>query len=76
MNEILKKKYESQYNNIEFINSDSFHDRFIIIDRIKLYNCGSSLKDLGKKYFGINELLDDIYLKKILEIFNSHKAND
>ena len=33
IDEILKKKYESQYNNITFINSNSFHDRFIILDR-------------------------------------------
>ena len=29
IDEILKKKYESQYKNINFINNDSFHDRFI-----------------------------------------------
>ena len=33
-----------------------FHDRFIIIDRKKLYSCGSSFKDLGKKCFAINEI--------------------
>ena len=32
IDEILKKKYETQYNNITFINNTSFHDRFIIID--------------------------------------------
>lgn len=37
IDEILKKKCESQYNNITFINSSSFHDRFIILDRNKLY---------------------------------------
>ena len=29
----LKKKYEKQYSNVEFITNCSFHDRFIIIDR-------------------------------------------
>ena len=69
---ILKKKYESQYSNITFINNDSFHDRFIIIDRNKLYSCGSSLKDLGKKCFGIYEFNNKEYLNKLLKILNLH----
>ena len=52
----LKEKYESQYANITFTNNDSFHDRFVIIDRCKLYSCGASFKDLGKKCFAINEI--------------------
>ena len=64
--ETLKKKYESQYNNITFINSNSFHDRFIILDRNKLYSCGASFKDLGKKCFAINEFNDKEYLDKLL----------
>ena len=66
IDEILKKKYESQYNNITFINSNSFHDRFIILDRNKLYSCGASFKDLGKKCFAINEFNDKEYLDKLL----------
>ena len=64
----LKEKYESQYNNVTFINNNSFHDRFIIIDKIKLYSCGASFKDLGKKSFAINEFADNFYLTKILEL--------
>lgn len=33
IDEVLKNKYEKQYKNVKFINSDIFHDRFIIIDR-------------------------------------------
>lgn len=68
IDEVLKKKYESQYKNVSFINNDSFHDRFIIIDRRKLYLCGASLKDIGKKCFGIHENNDNEYLEKILDI--------
>ena len=67
IDETLKKKYKSQYNNIVFINNDSFHDRFIIIDRNILYSCGASFKDLGKKCFGIHELDDMEYLTRILK---------
>ena len=68
IDEVLKKKYESQYNNITFINNNSFHDRFIILDRNKLYSCGASFKDLGKKCFAINEFNDEEYLNKLLKI--------
>ena len=68
IDQILKKKYESQYNNVTFTYNNSFHDRFIIIDRKKLYSCGSSLKDIGKKRFGISEFTDKEYLNKLLEI--------
>ncbi len=67
IDEILKEKYESQYNNVIFINSNSFHDRFIIIDRRKLYSCGASFKDLGKKCFSINEFNDKECLDKLLQ---------
>ena len=71
----LKEKYESQYKNITFINNDSFHDRFIIIDRYYLYLCGSSLKDVGKKCFGINEIREKLYLDKILKIVETQRIN-
>lgn len=67
----LKDKYISQYNNIKFINNNSFHDRFIILDRNKLYSCGSSFKDIGKKCFAINEFVDKEYLEKLLNTLNS-----
>ena len=64
---VLKNKYELQYDNVTFINNDSFHDRFIIIDRKMLYSSGASLKDLGKKCFGIHELNDMEYLNRIIK---------
>lgn len=64
----LKEKYESQYTNITFINNDTFHDRFIIIDRCKLYSSGASFKDLGKKCFAINEITIKEYLEEIIKI--------
>lgn len=64
----LKDKYESQYDNITFIYNTSFHDRFIILDKNKLYACGASFKDLGKKCFAITEFNDKKYLSKMLKI--------
>ena len=67
IDEILKKKYESQYSNVTFLYNDKFHDKFVLIDRCKLYSCGASFKDLGKKCFALNE----IKTKEIIEIFVS-----
>lgn len=68
IDDILIKKYHSQYSNVTFINNNSFHDRFIILDKKILYSCGVSLKDLGKKCFAINVFSDKEYLIKLLKI--------
>ena len=68
IDEKLKEKYESQYNNVTFIHNEEFHDRFIILDRYRLFSCGSSLKDVGKKCFAINEFDNPLYVDKILEV--------
>ena len=67
IDEITKGKYLKQYNNITFINNDSFHDRFIIIDKEILYTSGASFKDLGKKCFCISKIEDKEILNNILE---------
>ena len=66
MDDLLIAKYEKEFNNIEFIRKDIFHDRFIILDREKLFYCGSSFKDLGKKCFAINLMEDKIILNELL----------
>lgn len=67
---VLKEKYTKQYKNVEFIDNNSFHDRFIILDRSKLYTCGASFKDLGKKCFAISEFNDINYLEQIINKLN------
>ena len=42
---------------------DSYN--FIIIDNKELYHCGASLKDLGKKCFGINRIDDVDYIESL-----------
>ena len=66
INDTLKKKYLKQYNNIKFINNDSYHDRFIIIDRKIVFHCGASFKDLGKKCFGIHEIENKVEIEKLI----------
>ena len=62
----LTKKYIKQYNNVTFINNDSYHDRFIIIDRKRVFHCGASFKDLGKKCFAINEIENKVESDKLI----------
>ena len=62
------EKYKEQYNNVTLIINNSFHDRFIIIDKKVLYHSGASFKDLGKKCFAITkieskEILDSLLSK-------------
>ena len=64
---ISKEKYEKQYSNIEIINTNTFHDRFIIIDNRVLYHSGASFKDLGKKCFAITKIVEDNILKELLD---------
>ena len=66
INDTLKGKYLKQYNNITFINKDSYHDRFIIIDRKIIFHSGASFKDLGKKCFAINEIENKIEREKLV----------
>lgn len=71
IDDILVKKYSSEYSNIEFKSIDIFHDRFLIIDRKKLYSCGASFKDLGKKCFAINEMESKKLIDNLIDrIFN------
>ena len=64
---ISKEKYEKQYSNIEIINTNIFHDRFIIIDNKVLYHSGASFKDLGKKCFAITKIVDNNILEELLD---------
>lgn len=66
IDDIQKKKYLRQYKNVLFIKNDSYHDRFIIIDRKKVFHCGASFKDLGNKCFGINEIENKIEIDKLV----------
>jgi hypothetical protein len=66
----MVKKYQKQYSNLEIKINNSFHDRFIILDRKTLYHSGSSFKDVGEKCFAINLIDDNGILNKILEEVN------
>ena len=66
MEKELISKYMSQYNNVEIIENNTFHDRFIIIDNKYLYHCGASFKELGKKCFAISKIDEEEILNNLL----------
>ena len=47
--------FNKQYGLLNIINTNKVHDRYIIIDKLKIYHIGASIKDLGKKIFSISE---------------------
>lgn len=65
MNNELIKKYESQYDNTQFVSDNPFHDRYIILDRKEVYVSGMSLKDVGKKYSYINKIEESIFINEL-----------
>lgn len=67
VNNELLKKYNKEYNNLEIIKCELFHDRFIIIDNKILYHSGASFKDLGKKCFALTKIEDEEILKGLLK---------
>lgn len=64
------KKFNEQYPILKIAQTDKFHDRFIIVDNRELYHCGASLKDLGKKCFGINKIEGIDFIENINKIIN------
>ena len=46
--------FNSQYPLLEVRYTKVYHDRFLILDKKNVYHIGASLKDAGKKCFGIS----------------------
>ena len=61
--------FNKQYGLLEIINTNKVHDRYIIIDRDKLYHLGHSIKDIGKKISTISES-DKELIKELLTHLN------
>ena len=60
------QKFNKEYPSLKLAKTNKFHDRFIVIDNKELYHLGASIKDLGKKCFGINKIEDKEIINKIV----------
>lgn len=59
------KKYSLQYPDITIKQFNKSHDRFLILDKKRIYHLGASLKDLGKRWFAFSVL--DFEVNEILK---------
>ena len=50
------RAFNAQYPKLAVCYTESFHDRFLVVDDRELYFIGASLKDLGKKCFAFAKL--------------------
>ena len=58
--------FNSQYPNLTVKHMTAFHDCFLILDDTVGYHVGASLKDAGKKCFGIPLIQDEQTIQDIL----------
>ena len=62
------QKFNKEYPILKVAKTNKFHDRFIVIDNGEMYHLGASIKDLGKKCFGINKIEDVEIIEKIIKL--------
>ena len=62
------QKFNKEYPILKLAKTNKFHDRFIVIDNDEMYHLGASIKDLGKKCFGINRIEDTEIIQKIINL--------
>ena len=62
------QKFNKEYPIIKVARTNKFHDRFIVIDNKEMYHLGASIKDFGKKCFGINKIEDIEIIDKIINL--------
>jgi len=63
--------FNKQYPKLTLRYTKVFHDRFLIIDNQHGYHIGASIKDAGKKCFGINLIQDVEIIHSILRKLKS-----
>ena len=63
--------FNAQYPTLTVKKTQVFHDRFIILDGSTAYHIGASIKDAGKKCFGISMMTDS---ELVTELLNRLKA--
>lgn len=59
-------KFNAQYPNLSVKKMNDFHDRFLIVDDKEVYHIGASIKDAGKKSFGITKIEDNDLVQSLI----------
>ena len=64
------EKYNSTYNNLNIYFDETYHDRYFIIDKSKIYHSGNSINHIGYRKSSIDVLYDDKIKNTIIEDVN------
>ncbi|QKT05740.1 ORF6N domain-containing protein [Mycoplasma sp. OR1901] len=64
-------KFNEQYKNLTVSYINTFHDRFLILDKNICFHIGASIKDAGNKSFAINKIEDKQIIADILVRLNN-----
>ena len=59
-------KFNAQYRGLTVKIRNDFHDRFLIIDDTEVYHIGASIKDAGRKSFGITKIEDEALIESLI----------
>ncbi len=59
-------KFNQQYPALELDLTSAFHDRFLLLDSVCGYHIGASIKDAGKKCFGVTPIEDHEIIRSLL----------
>ena len=62
------QKFNKEYPILKVAKTNKFHDRFIVIDNKEMYHLGASIKDLGRKCFGINKIEDVHIINQVINL--------
>lgn len=64
------QKFNKEYPILKVAKTNKFNDRFIVIDNKEMYHLGASIKDLGRKCFGINKIEDLDIVERFINLQN------
>lgn len=63
--------FNAQYYGVTLKYTTAFHDRFLILDDTIVYHVGASIKDAGKRCFGLSIIQDGDIVKELLNKLNA-----
>lgn len=63
-------KYNKQYHNLKILYTNTFHDRYFILDNNQVYHCGTSINRIGYKTFSITLISDNDVCRMLIDKVN------
>ena len=60
------EKYNKQHNNLKIKYDNTFHDRYLIIDKKIVYHLGASINHAGSKTFSVNTIEEEEVIEVLI----------